>query len=44
MVNYEVKKEISLKLIQYGYSETEFNYLFSKGIDFILALFPDILD
>lgn len=43
MSDYEVRKEISLKLIRLGYSETEFNYLFSKGIDFILTMFPDIL-
>ncbi len=43
MSEYEIEKEIGLKLKRYGYSEYEFNYLFSKGVDFILTMFPDIL-
>lgn len=44
MSNYEIRKELSFRLKQYGYTEFEFNYLFPKGIDFILTLFPNILD
>ena len=43
MNDYEVIKEIAIKLKRYGYSEIEFNYLFAQGIEFILEMFPDIL-